>query len=286
MKARVKEETSLMEFLLRMLDTASKDTVKKLVRHHRVSVNGTIASRPDELVKAGSAVEILPVESLPRKAKALLPFKILYEDEHVIAVDKPQGLLTIGTEKERTRTLYRMVSDYVKESGKKIFIVHRLDRDASGVIVFAKDEGAKRKLQSDWDNVRKVYLALLDGKPKEKLGTIRGHLCEGGVFKVFECKPGADGAMLAVTHYKVLRSAEGETLAEIEIETGRKHQIRVHMASMKCPIVGDEKYGKKSPGGLRLHAWLLSFRHPITGRAINIKSAQPSWAKGVKRTKP
>ena len=204
--------------------------------------------------------------------------EILYEDKQIIAVVKPSGLLTIGTDKEKDRTLYRKVSDYVKKQHKsnKIFIVHRLDKDTSGIIIFAKDEKTKRNLQQNWDKTTRYYIALVEGKVTTS-GTIKNWLKETKTLYTYSSTKKNDG-QLAITKYKPILSTKEYSLVDIEILTGRKNQIRVHMKDINHPIVGDKKYGStKNPiRRMCLHANYLKFKHPITNKEIELKSNYPT----------
>lgn len=203
---------------------------------------------------------------------------ILYEDKYLIAISKPHNLLTIGTAKEKDNTLYRKVSDYVKKQHKsnKIFIVHRLDKDTSGIIVFAKTEQAKRILQRNWDESKRKYIALVEGKVT-KSDTIKNYLAETKTLKTYITNDKKIGK-LAITKYNPIKTNKEYSLLEIEIFTGRKNQIRVHMESIKYPIVGDKKYGaKKNPiRRMCLHATYLEFYHPITNKKIIIEDKYPN----------
>jgi len=275
MRATARTESTLLDAVLRMLDTATRTTARKIIKNGRVTVDGRVQARPDFPVLPGSSVEIAP-----RGVQApSLPFTILLEDDHLLVVDKPSGLLSIATGSEQHRTLYRMVSDYVKETGGgegRIFIVHRLDRDVSGVMVFAKDEETKRRLQSGWANAEKIYQAVVDGPPPAAEGTVKNWLRENRAFRTYLCDRNAEGAREAVTHYRVLTTRGRFSTLEVRIETGRKHQIRVHMAELGCPIVGDDMYGTETPGrGLALHAHSLTFDHPSTARRTTVTSPLP-----------
>ena len=202
---------------------------------------------------------------------------ILYEDKYLIVIEKPSGLLTIGTIKEKENTLYKKVSDYVKKQHKsnKIFIVHRLDKDTSGIILFAKNEEVKRKLQRDWDKTIRKYIALVEGNVT-KNGIIKNYLGETKTLKTFITNNKNLGK-LAITKYYVLKNTKEYSLLNIEILTGRKNQIRVHMESINHSIVGDKKYGsKKNPiRRLCLHANYLEFIHPVTNKKIIINTNYP-----------
>ena len=203
--------------------------------------------------------------------------KILYEDKSIIVISKPSGLLTIGTNKEHNNTLYRKVSDYVKKQHKsnKIFIVHRLDKDTSGIIVFAKTEQVKRILQRNWDKFKRKYVALVEGKVT-KGNTIKNYLAETKTLKTYITNDKKIGK-LAITKYNPKKSNKEYSLLDIEILTGRKNQIRVHMESINHPIVGDKKYNsKKNPiRRMCLHATYLEFIHPLTNKRIIINDKYP-----------
>jgi len=291
MKARVKEEALLMEFVHGLLGSASSTSVRKMLKTGRVKVDGEPVLRGDVIVEPGQSVEVLPTGEatvVRREHVPKLPFRILYEDADLVAVDKPAGLLTMGNAKERDRTAYRLLSGYLKATeGKRVFIIHRLDRDVSGVIVFAKSEAAKRTVQKGWEHARKTYYAAVHGRPKGKSGTVRNWLAENTAMKAYVSEEGKEGAREAVTNWSVVSEQTGYTVLKVEIETGRKHQIRVHMAGLGCPIVGDKVYGVKGqdpalPGlkyGIGLHAARLEFTHPTSGRTLKLRATLPAWAK-------
>ncbi len=206
--------------------------------------------------------------------------QILYEDDAVLVIDKPAGLLTIGTDRERTKTAYFQLNEFLgkrnPDKKERIFIVHRLDRDTSGLIVFAKNEAVKRRLQENWNDVEKQYLAVVEGVPKDNEGTISGYLNETSTLRVYEDKA-SKKAKFAVTKYKVLKSSRENSLVEVHIETGRKHQIRVHLSGIGHPVAGDKKYGAATDPlkRLALHASRLSFIHPATKRRMDLESKTP-----------
>ena len=274
MRARTKIAGTLLDAVLLLLSTATRTSARKLIKKGRVAVEGRVQARPDFAVLPGQTVEITP------RGRVLPPFTILLEDDHLMAVEKVAGLLSIATGKEQHKTLYRMVSDYVKETTDgtgKIFIVHRLDRDVSGVMVFAKDERTKRRLQKGWPGAEKIYHAVVEGQPPASKGTVKNWLRENRAYRVYVCDKDSPDAREAITHYRVIKAAARHCMVEVRIETGRKHQIRVHMAGLKCPIAGDDIYGTgTSPGGLALHAHSLSFDHPSTGVRTTITSRLPS----------
>ena len=212
--------------------------------------------------------------------------KIVYEDREVLVVDKPPRLLTIGTDKERENTAYYILTDYVRKgclkSRNRIFIVHRLDRDTSGLVVFAKNERAKLFLQHQWDKTEKRYFAVVHGMFAEKSGTITTYLTENKE-RVVHSTSDASIGKLSTTTYEVLKEAKGYSLLNINLVTGRKNQIRVHLAEKGHPVAGDKKYGKKDDGHKRLtlHAYLLSFIHPFSGKRMTFKTEIPAYFTGI-----
>ena len=203
---------------------------------------------------------------------------ILYEDKYLLAVNKSSGLLTISTENEVENTLFHEVYTYVKQKhkGNKVFIVHRLDKDTSGIVLFAKDEKIKNSLQENWneDNIIRKYIAIVEGLVDEN-GTVKSYLKETKTLLVYSTNNQKEGK-LAITNYKVVKQNFNTTLLEIHILTGRKNQIRVHMKDIDHIIVGDKKYGSKIKGKrLFLHAYLLEFKHPITKEKIKIETDIP-----------
>ena len=205
---------------------------------------------------------------------------ILHQDRDIIVVDKAPGLLTMGTDREKMRTAYYQLTDYVRKgnpkSRERVFIVHRLDREVSGIVVFARSEQAKIALQSQWDQVEKHYLALVHGVPGEPEGKFSSYLVEDGVHSVHSTADFSRGR-LSHTAYKLLRESRGISLLDIHLLTGRKHQIRVHLAENGLPIVGDGKYGGKrgSERRLALHAKSIAFRHPHTSEPCFFETRTP-----------
>lgn len=273
----VSEPTTLLPFLLASVKGKSRNNVKSLLSRRLVAVDGAPVSRFDTPLAPGQQVSILS-SSAPR-ADAL-PFPLLYEDERLIVVNKPAKLLSVATDKEKIRTAYHIVTDYVKARrvDDRIFVIHRLDRDTSGVLMFARDPETKELFQSRWNDIitRRGYLAVVEGTPTPAQDTIRSFLVETDTHLSFSGQPGK-GAKEAVTNYQVVKSGSGYALLDVSIETGRKNQIRVHMKEMGHPVVGDKQYGARTNpiGRLCLHANELSFTHPATGEQVTFKAKMP-----------
>lgn len=270
--------TSLLAWLIAAMKGASRSRIKEWLRHGRVRVNGVPVSRHDHPVGPADRITLADAaatrEPIPRLA-------ILHEDEHVIAVDKPCGLLAVATDAEKDDTAFtRLAAILNSRSAGRPYVVHRLDRDTSGVLLFARSAETRDRLQHGWEAVEKTYFAVVDGTPRDAAGTVENHLLEGKNLRVRIVQPGGD-AKLAITHYRVLASRGPYTALEVKLGTGRKHQIRVHLASLGCPVIGDEVYGARTNPARRLglHAWKLSFVHPATGNRVEIESPTPEVLK-------
>jgi RluA family pseudouridine synthase len=207
---------------------------------------------------------------------------ILYEDSDILIVVKPFGLLTMGTDRDKSRTLYAILTDYVRKghtkSAKRIFIVHRLDRDTSGILIFAKRMEAKLQLQGQWEETVKRYIAVVHGRCEKKEMTITTYLAENKAHLVYSTTDATKGK-LAHTAYRVLKATKEFSLLEVNLLTGRKHQIRVHLAEIGHPVVGDEKYGKGKERykRLALHAKSISFIHPFSGKRLTFETGFPEY---------
>lgn len=273
----VQEPTTLLPFLLAHVKGKSRNNIKSLLSRKLVTVDGKPTSQFDTPLTPGQVVTIL---SVPAPRQDALPFPLLYEDAHLIVVNKPAKLLSVANEKEKQRTAYHMVTDYVKNQhiDNRIYVIHRLDRDTSGVLMFAKDPETKALFQDNWNQIvtRRGYLAVVEGRPKREADTIHSYLIETSTHMIFSGDPGP-GAKEAITNYQVRKSGGGYTLLDISIDTGRKNQIRVHMKEMGCPIAGDKQYGARTNpiGRLCLHANELSLTHPATGTPMTFQAKMP-----------
>ena len=216
--------------------------------------------------------------------------EILYEDTDIIVIDKPAGLLAVGTETNKTKTAYYILTDYVRKgcakSRNRVFIVHRLDQWTSGVLIFAKSEKIKLRLQEQWKETQKKYLAVVHGRLDKKEGVISSYLAENKAYVVYSTKDPAKGK-LSHTAYKVLKETGQFSLLEVNLLTGRKNQIRVHLADKGHPIAGDRKYGNAEDGckRLALHAKSISFKHPTTGELMTFETKTPAFLDDLMRNK-
>jgi len=277
MKVKVKQEISLIDLLLQEFPGASRSSVKRIIQHGNIAVNGKEATNAVSIVKPADQVEYKKFKAPENTQNA--PFPVLFEDDSIMVVEKKAGLLTYGERGTSGTSLYMMINDFIRERSKgkdKIFVVHRLDREVSGILVFAKNEEIQETLKEHWKETEKRYYAFVEGKPPKNEDTISSWLKENRAQMVFTARESPD-AKFAVTHYKVLREFPEHTLLEINIETGRKHQIRVHLSDMGCPIVGDRKYGADDhfKRRIRLHAFFLAIPHPVTGQRMEFKTRMP-----------
>ena len=281
----VGEETPLLEFLIRSMPERKRTAIKNLLSHNQVAINGIPVTQFDTQLNPGDDVKV----NFTREFRVFYNrrLKLVYEDDDIIVVNKGYGLLSMGTDKIKDGTAYSILRDYLKwkDPRNKLFIVHRLDRDTSGLMVFAKSEEAKERLQHNWNNMvlSRKYLAVVEGTPDPAEGTIKSYLAENSRFEVYSTENPEEG-QLAVTRYKTLKSRNGYSLMEVSLDTGRKNQIRVHMKDLGHPISGDRRYGAKSSPihRMALHAQTLRFVHPITRKDMNFSTPVPaSFAKMV-----
>jgi len=286
----VKEEVGLFDYLMSL--GFNRTRVKQFLKYRAVAVNNKIIVTHDHHLHPGDNISLSFEKKAVPDTAPKFGIQILYEDDAVLVIDKPAGLLTIGTERERTKTAYFQLNEFLRERNpdkkERIFIVHRLDRETSGLIVFAKSEAVKHRLQENWNDVEKHYLAVVEGVPKDNEATISGYLNETSTLRVYEDKA-SKKAKYAVTKYKVLKSSRENSLIEIDLETGRKHQIRVHLSGIGHPVAGDKKYDAETDPlkRLALHASRLSFMHPLTKKRMDFESKPPrAFEPLINRMKP
>lgn len=279
-KNRIVEITSagtLLPFLYETLKSESKTTVKSLLAHKQIVVNDKPTTKFDTPLKPGDKVGIFFDQSHSVLNHSML--NILFEDESIIVIDKMSGLLSMATERDREKTAYHILSEHVKKKDPRncIFILHRLDRETSGVMMFSKSQKVQEMLQKNWDQAitERKYIAVVEGQPQQPQGTLKSYLAENSTYLVHTTT--ANKGKLAITHYRVLKSNGRYSLVELDLETGRKNQIRVHMQEAGCPVTGDRKYGAKTNPihRLALHAFKLRFIHPITHKEMDFETPFP-----------
>ena len=280
MKLKVEKEGELLDYLYNNLDMPKK-RIKQYLTHGSIFVNNNRTTKYNYKLIPGMNI-VIDTDS---KNKKTLPFDILFEDEHIIVVNKPSGLLTIATEKEKDKTLYHIVREYLvsKNQYARVFIVHRLDKDTSGIVVLAKDEKTKNKLQENWNEYVSLreYVAVVHGHLKNESDTIVQKLKETKTNLVYPTKD-EDGKE-AITKYKVIKESENYSMVSVNIETGRKNQIRVAFQTLRNPIVGDKKYGdpRDKETRLYLHANRLKLYYPELKKDILFETPTPNEFKKI-----
>jgi 23S rRNA pseudouridine1911/1915/1917 synthase len=246
-----------------------------MLAHGRVRVNGEACRVATRTVGPEDEIEItaksLPIQEVPG-------LDVVWEDRDLVVVLKPPGLLTVATPTEREKTVHAYLRHRTRNPGQKIYVVHRLDKFASGLLVFAKSEAVQETMKKIFEKhaIERRYWAIVEGRMEKDGGTIRSHLLEGADLKVRTTREPGQGK-LAVTHYRVLKRFPSLTALEVRLETGRKNQIRVHLSEMKHPVAGDKPYGSRTDplGRLGLHAFCLGFRHPVSGAPLHFETEVP-----------
>lgn len=275
----------LMDFIQQSLKDVKRTQIKNWLKHSQVMLNGVVTKQFDAEVNPHDWVEI-------NMTRAFITFShprmsMVYEDDDIFVVNKGYGLLSMGTDSsQKDETAYSVLKDYSKRKhpGNKVFIVHRLDRDTSGLMMFARSIEAKESMQHNWNNmvIERNYVAVLEGLVEEDSGVIKSYLEENSRYEVYSTQEEGRG-QLAVTRYKVLNRGHGYSLVEFSLDTGRKNQIRVHAKDIGHPIVGDRKYGAKASPihRLALHARTLQFAHPITHKHMRFELPVPTRFAGL-----
>ncbi|ASN06943.1 RluA family pseudouridine synthase [Virgibacillus necropolis] len=275
----IDEPMELLPFLLSVMENRSRNSVKSILTRGQVSVDDDLTTKHNYQLKPGQTVMILK-NKVAAKVNKMIGLSIIHEDKDIIVINKDAGLLSIASAKEKDLTAHSQLMDYVRIANPKnrIFVVHRLDRDTSGVMVFAKNEKVKRTLQDNWKRIVKerTYTAIVDGTVKKPEGTITSWLKESSTLVMYSSPKEGDG-LRAVTHYQKQLSNKHFSLLKVNLETGRKNQIRVHMNDIGHPVVGDKKYGSNTNaiGRLGLHASVLAFEHPGTGKLLRFEADVP-----------
>jgi RluA family pseudouridine synthase len=257
---------AMFEFLMEQYPDTPRTRIKKLLQSGTVLVNDRSVTLHSYPLKPGDIIDFKLHTEITSKAG--LPFPVLYEDQHLIVVDKPAGIVTSSI--DGSISVQRIISQLLKKLSKgniRAYVVHRLDKEVSGILLFAKSDIAMNTLKDNWKQTDKHYYALVESVPANPEGTVKSWLIEDKSLKMHSVNERED-AKLAVTHYKTVRLLNDYALLDVKIETGRKNQIRVHLSDIGCPIVGDRKYGAKTDyiRRIRLHAYYLSFPHPVSGK--------------------
>lgn len=289
---RVEAATELMPFLLSKLGGMTRTSVKQLLSQRRVTVNAGVQTRHDTPLKAGDVINILQGRGNAELRHPKL--RVIYEDDALIVVEKKNGLLTVPVKPEsKETTVFSILKEYVKKLSNRntVHVVHRLDRETSGLLVFAKSPELQEYMRTYWRQLvtKRTYVALVEGKLEKKEGKITSWLTEDSRTALVSSSPVDNGGQLAITNYKVLKESTSQmeeadlkieySLVELNLETGRTNQIRVHMASMGHPVMGDRKYGNGNDSSpidrLCLHARVLEFIHPMTEKKVRFEAAMP-----------
>ena len=278
----VEQEATLLPFLFELLKEQSKTSVKALLSRGQILVNQQVTTQFDTPLHAG---DVVTISYNRRKVVFNNPLlNIIYEDDAVIVVNKREGLLSVSTAKVRERTAFHILSDYLKKSDprNKLFVLHRLDRDTSGLMMFAKTRAIQEKMQSNWNEMitERTYVAVVEGRPEKESDLITTQLKENAEARVYVV---AEGGKDAITRYHLLRTNDKNSLLELNLETGRKNQIRAQMEYIGHPIAGDYKYGAETDptGRLMLHAQRLYFIHPETGEEMRFDTRIPDSFKSL-----
>jgi 23S rRNA pseudouridine1911/1915/1917 synthase len=275
----VESRCELLPFLLTLPLGLSRKAAKDLLRFRAVTVKRVPAVKHDTQLEPGDVVTIASGKQLPAESIERHGLKIVYLDDDIVVVDKRAGLLSMGSDTEKERTAHRILNEHLKALTKspsqQAFIVHRLDRETSGLMIFARTRAIQTTLQDNWRTVTKKYLAIVEGVPSKSEGTMRDNLIESKSLRMHRVERGGE---LAITHYRVLRKGRDTSLLELTLETGRKNQIRVQVAGLGHPIAGDRKYGATTDPARRLalHSSELKFRHPASGAPIEFRSPMPA----------
>ena len=278
---RVQEQNTLMTFLLSKMGGMSRTSVKNLLARRVVHLNGRVETHPDAALQPGDEVVIVPEKGNSQLTHPKL--RLVYEDDYLIVVEKKEGLLTVAAHPGSAETTaLSILKDYVRRSDKRngIFVVHRLDRETSGLLVFAKTRELQEYMRTYWHELvtKRTYVAVVEGVMPKEEDTIVTWLSEDPKSTMVYSSPVDDGGKKSVTHYKMVKSNDQYSLLELNLETGRTNQIRVHMASVGHPVVSDRKYGSgKVPpiDRLGLHARILEFIHPATEETIHFETPVP-----------
>lgn len=272
---KVKQRGKLLEFLFANLNDWSKKKVKQRLQGSSVVVNGVVTTKHDFILNIDDIVEVGVVQKTGTSSQTTRKLEIIYQDKDLIAINKPAGLLSVGTTKENKQHALALLRSQLSrgKNSVKLWPVHRLDRDTSGILLFATSKEVREAVMDKWPDAQKTYLAVVESTPKESKGTIDQALRLDE--KEYRMHVGAHpGAKPAITHYSVQKNTDTRSLIEVNIETGRQHQIRAHMGWLGHPVIGDERYGTKG-GRMGLHAYKLKIYHPVKKNTLELQIDAP-----------
>lgn len=275
MRKTVNKPSILFEFLTELYPDSPRTRIKKILQSGSITINNKQVTLNSYSLKPGDIVEINQHGKAASKSGS--PFPVLYEDQQLIAIEKPAGISTSST--DGSKNVEEILSEILRDQSKgkiRSWVIHRLDKEVSGILLFAKSMDIMEEMKNNWDKTEKHYYALVEGRPDKDEGTIKGWLVEDSIQKVHSTK-NPEGAKFAVTEFRVISQQDKYTLLDITTKSGRKHQIRVHLSEMGCPIVGDRKYGASAEyiRRIRLHAYSLTFPHPVSKKMISVQSPMP-----------
>ena len=272
---KVSQRAKLLPFLFETLEGWSKKTVKQRLQGASVAVNGVVTTKHDFMLNVNDIVEVGVVQRTGKATPPVRKVEIVFQDKDLIAINKPAGLLSVGTTKETKEHALALLRSQLSRGKERVQLwpVHRLDRETSGILLFSTSKEVREAVMDQWSKSEKTYLAIVEGSPKEEKGTITQPLrLDEKEYRVHvgehpQAKP-------AITHYKVKKKSEKRSLLEVQIETGRQHQIRAHMAWLGHPVIGDERYGTKG-GRMGLHALRLQIIHPVKKQRMTFEVDAP-----------
>lgn len=272
----VEKASLLLEFLTENQPKTTPKKLKSFLTHGQITVDGIVKTKYDTPLQKGQTVRISRFGMAKIEENKLLD--IIYEDEDIVVINKPSGLLTMSSDSENIRTAYRLLNEYIRRNNpeNRIYIVHRLDKDTSGVVLFAKNEKIKTAFQDNWDELvsYRGYIAVVEGRPKDDSGRLVSWLKETSIHTVYSSDHEGDGKQ-AITNYRLRQTNGKYSMLDVWLETGRKNQIRVQLADIGCPIVGDKRYGAKTTSPIcrvGLHANRLTIKHPFTGKVMKFEA--------------
>lgn len=275
---KVEKENTLLPFLYSVLDNLSRTEVKSMLKYRHVAIQGKAVTQFDTPLEPGDTVQVNFGRSFYKFNNPQV--RIMYEDDWIIVIEKASGLLSVANDNSKDRNAFRIVEDYVRHSkpDAKLYVCHRLDQFTSGILMFSKNGELTRELRSNWDFYVKErrYMCVTENVPAVKEDTLESFLVQNSRMQMFSTDNEEEGSR-AVTHYRVIQSRGRYALVDVEIFTGKKNQIRVHMSEIGCPIAGDIKYGAETNPARRLmlHNYRFAFIHPVTGELMRFSLSTP-----------